>query len=105
MAARPEAIGFGKDTWVYYIFMHYYCYIIESKTLGKYYIGSCANIEKRLNYHNNGWSRYTKAGIPWILCYLERFDSKKEALQRERSIKLKKSKKYIESLIENNIAG
>ena len=70
----------------------------------KYYIGSCANVEKRLEYHNNGWSRYTKAGIPWMLCYFEKFYSKKEALQRERFIKLKKSKKYIEKLFENNIA-
>ena len=84
--------------------MYYYCYIIRSKTLEKYYIGSCANVEKRLEYHNNGWSRYTKAGIPWMLCYFEKFYSKKEALQRERFIKLKKSKKYIEKLFENNIA-
>ncbi|MCK4591821.1 GIY-YIG nuclease family protein [Candidatus Parcubacteria bacterium] len=83
----------------------YYYYIIKSETLEKYYIGSCANIEKRLKYHNNGWSRYTKTGIPWILCYFEKFDLKKETLQRERFIKLKKSKKYIESLIENNVAG
>ena len=81
----------------------YYCYIIENKKIKRYYIGSCANIERRLKYHNNGWSRYTKIGIPWILCYFEEFDSKKEALQKERFIKLKKSKKYIENLIENNI--
>jgi putative endonuclease len=83
----------------------YYCYVIKSKITEKYYIGSCLDVEKRLEYHNNGWSRYTKSGIPWTLCYFEKFDSKKEALQREKFIKSRKSKEYIGKLIENNTAG
>jgi len=46
-----------------------------------------------------------ETGIPLVLCYFEKFDSKKEALRREKYIKLKKNKKYIENLIENNKAG
>jgi predicted GIY-YIG superfamily endonuclease len=77
----------------------YYCYIIQSKTNHKFYIGSCTDTNRRLIYHNNGWSRYTKVGRPWELVFQKEFESKKEALQYERFLKLKKSHKYIENLI------
>jgi putative endonuclease len=46
-----------------------------------------------------GWGKYTKRGIPWELVYCEKFKTKTEALKREREIKRKKSRKYIEGLI------
>ncbi len=36
----------------------------------------------------------------WILKYIEEFETKKEAMNREQEIKKKKSRKYIEFLIE-----
>jgi putative endonuclease len=45
-----------------------------------------------------GWGRYTKRGIPWKIVYHEDFTTKSEALKREREIKKKNSKKYIEEL-------
>ena len=77
----------------------YYSYIIQSKTNQKFYIGSCADINRRLIYHNNGWSRYTKANRPWKLVFQKEFETKKEALQYEMFLKSKKSHKYIENLI------
>ena len=38
----------------------FYTYIIFSKTLDKYYTGSCENIQNRLNDHLNSRSAYTK---------------------------------------------
>ncbi|MFZ2970883.1 MAG: GIY-YIG nuclease family protein [Minisyncoccia bacterium] len=84
---------------------NYYFYIIKSEKNGRYYIGSCSDVDTRLKYHNNGWSKYTKAGMPWTLCYFEKYDSKTEALKREKSVKSKKSRKYIECLFKNIIAG
>jgi putative endonuclease len=46
-----------------------------------------------------GWSRSTKAGIPWKLVYHEVFQTKSEAMKRECEIKRKKSRKYLEKLI------
>jgi putative endonuclease len=82
--------------------MHY-CYIIKSCSTNKYYIGSCSDIKRRLEYHNNGWSRYTKSGVPWELYYTECFESKTEAIKKEIFIKSKKSRKFIENLIEKTI--
>ena len=80
--------------------MGYFVYIIQSKADQSFYIGSTVNTEARINFHNKGLQRYTKAKRPWELVCKEEFQTKKEALLREKTIKRKKSKKYIEWLIE-----
>jgi len=75
-------------------------YILYSEIIDRYYIGVTDDIEWRLERHNQGWGRYTKRGIPWKVVYLEEFDSKSAALSREREIKNRKSRKYIENLIK-----
>jgi len=74
-------------------------YIIYSELRDRYYIGSTGNIETRLKTHNEGNVKSTKYGIPWILVYSEEFETKTYALKREFQIKRKKSRKYIEWLI------
>jgi putative endonuclease len=80
----------------------FYTYIIFSKTLDKYYTGSCENIETRLNDHLNSRSTYTKTAKDWIMVYFETFDSRSLAVKREMEIKKKKSRKYIEFLISSS---
>ena len=65
----------------------FYVYIIKSDE-GKYYTGSTCNIEKRINQHNSrqfrGWTnRYSN----WKLVHSEIFDTRTEALKREKEIK------------------
>ncbi|KAF2331083.1 GIY-YIG nuclease family protein [Flavobacterium ginsenosidimutans] len=77
----------------------FYIYIIYSKTLDKYYVGSCQNIEQRLQDHLNSRSKFTKVAKDWVLKYSEAFNTRSEAYQREIQIKKMKSRKYIENLI------
>ena len=77
----------------------FYTYIIFSKTLDKYYTGSCENVQDRLNDHLNSRSTYTKVAKDWLLVYFENFDSRSLAVKREMAIKKKKSRKYIEFII------
>ncbi|MFC6875629.1 GIY-YIG nuclease family protein [Flavobacterium myungsuense] len=77
----------------------FYVYILYSKTVDKYYVGSCQNIQERLNNHLNSRSKYTKIAKDWELKYSESFDSRSEACRREMQIKKMKSRKYIESLL------
>ena len=77
----------------------WYTYIIYSEKLDRYYIGYTDNLSWRLERHNQGWGRFTKGGIPWKLVYFKKYQTKQEALKREREIKSKKSRKYIENLI------
>ncbi|WP_163410047.1 GIY-YIG nuclease family protein [Flavobacterium ajazii] len=80
----------------------FYTYILYSETLDKYYIGSCENIQKRLNDHLNGRSTFTKTAKDWVLKYFENFQTRPEAVRRELEIKKKKSRKYIEYLLCNS---
>ncbi len=77
----------------------FYVYILQSLKINKYYIGSCEDIDKRLLKHNNGFVRSTKNGIPWKTIYVEEFETLSNARRREKQIKLWKSRKSIERLI------
>jgi putative endonuclease len=79
----------------------YYTYILKSKIKETYYIGSCSDLTIRLDRHNSGNSRSTKAFIPWEIVYYEQYDNKMDAMKREYFIKKQKSKKYIENLINS----
>ena len=81
--------------------MNYCVYILYSSRLDKYYVGSTAHLADRLLRHNGGRSKYTKAGLPWELVYAEYFLTRGEAVKREKAIKRRKSRKYIESLIQS----
>lgn len=85
--------------------MPFFTYILRSKIKEKYYIGETDNLERRLILHNEGNSLSTKAYIPWELVYHEEFNTKSEALKREKYLKKMKSKKYIEWLISNQHGG
>jgi putative endonuclease len=80
----------------------FYIYIIYYKSLNKYYVGSCQNIEERLDDHLNRRSKNTKSAKDWELKYSETFSSRSEAYQREMQIKKMKSRIYIENLISKN---
>jgi len=54
--------------------MVYSTYILYSKLLDKYYVGSTNNLENRLFRHNSGYNKFTKTGIPWELVFVENFD-------------------------------
>ena len=78
----------------------FYTYILYSTTKGRYYIGQTNNIEKRLLRHNNKEVRSTKHGLPWTLVYHEIFQTRSEAIKRERYLKSLKSRIVIKKLID-----
>ena len=78
----------------------YYVYIIYSKKLNRYYIGYTEDFLKRLVEHNSGISTYTSKANDWILKYIETHLNRLDAHRREMEIKGKKSRKYIEWLID-----
>ncbi|MCB9802108.1 MAG: GIY-YIG nuclease family protein [Pseudomonadales bacterium] len=77
-------------------------YILCSKKDNSYYVGSTNNLERRIGQHNNGFSRYTRAKIPWKLVYTETHDSLKDARIREQQLKNWKSRVALERLIGKN---
>lgn len=81
--------------------MGFYTYILYSVKLDKYYVGSCEDMDTRIQQHNAGRNKSTKPGLPWTIKYLEEYSTRAEAVSRETEIKNKKSRKYIEWLISS----
>ncbi|MCA6437196.1 MAG: GIY-YIG nuclease family protein [Bacteroidetes bacterium] len=77
----------------------FYIYIIYSQKLNRYYIGYTTDLATRLTEHNSGISTYTSKASDWVLKYKEKYDTREQAMSRERAIKAKKSRKYLEYLI------
>lgn len=64
-----------------------YTYILKCKD-GSLYTGWTNDLEKRLKAHNDGkGAKYTKARLPVLLAYYEKFETKEEAMRREYAIK------------------
>lgn len=82
--------------------MKYLVSKLYSAELDRYYIGHTGeSMDERLMKHLSNHSRYTAKAKDWSLMYTEEYSSKAEAYSREREIKRKKSKKYIENLISS----
>ena len=78
----------------------YNVYIIFSKKLNRYYVGHTTDLFKRLNEHNSGISNFTSKANDWVLKFTEEFETRETARLKELEIKKKKSRKYIEWIIE-----
>ena len=83
--------------------MYYFVYILFSDSLNRYYIGSTKNIAKRIEAHLWNHKGFTSKAKDWQLRYQEVFETKTEALTREKQIKRWKSRKMIEKLISDNL--
>lgn len=78
--------------------MEYFVYIICNKD-GKIYIGQTSNMSKRLLEHNQTGVGYTSKYRPWRLMHTEKYDSREEAMQREKYLKTGVGRDWI----KNNI--
>ena len=67
--------------------MLFYTYIIESEKDGRYYFGQTQDLNKRLEYHNTGKSKYTKPYLPWKRIAYHILDSRTEAMRYEKMLK------------------
>ena len=82
----------------------YYVYVIQSSNR-KIYIGQTSNIEERLKRHNKEKKSkpvsYTaRQGNNWKIIYSEAFESRKEALNREKELKSHKGRDWLRQNIE-----
>ena len=67
--------------------MSYFVYILQSLKDYKYYIGSTSDVQARIKFHNSGLQRSTRNRIPFRLVLFEEYETKEEALKREKQIK------------------
>jgi len=65
----------------------YYTYILRSIKDGRLYVGSTADVSRRLWRHNQGFVVVTKHRRPLVLAWSEAHATRAEATQRERHLK------------------
>jgi putative endonuclease len=80
----------------------YYVYVLYSEKLNKRYISSTSDVNNRLKEHNNGKSKFTKAGVPWKLIYQESHQSNHEARSRELFLKSGVGRKFLDQILSEN---
>ncbi len=67
--------------------MSFYVYILLCSD-GSFYTGYTKDLDSRTKLHQNGkGAKYTKAHKPQSIVYVELFDSRSEAMKREKEIK------------------
>ncbi|MEJ7588320.1 MAG: GIY-YIG nuclease family protein [Ferruginibacter sp.] len=75
-------------------------YILKSEKDGRYYYGSCEDLEIRVAKHNSGQVKATKYRAPFILHYKEEFLSRSGAFKREQFFKSVDGHRWLK---DNNI--
>ena len=75
-------------------------YVLYSQEHRKIYIGYTSNLAERFNSHNElaikGWTIKFR---PWEIVHTEIFESKADAMRRERELKSAKGREWIWRLI------
>ena len=79
----------------------YYVYVLYSFRFDRIYIGHTNNLRLRLERHNSGKVKSTKAYIPWELVHYEKFATRLEAKKREKELKSHKGRDYIRKNLLN----
>ncbi|HWU37815.1 MAG TPA: GIY-YIG nuclease family protein [Candidatus Acidoferrum sp.] len=78
--------------------MPYWVYIVQSGSTGRYYVGQTNALDQRLRRHNEGRTEANRGRGPWRLVYQEECPTRQAAVVRERAIKARKSRAYIQTL-------
>ena len=78
--------------------MNYYVYAIKSLNRTYIYVGLTNSVERRLEQHNKGQNRSTKAYKPFKLIYTETFKTRIEARNREIYLKSGIGKEFLKSI-------
>ena len=79
--------------------MEFIVYILFSSKFNKHYVGYTSDLENRLLSHNLLATKgYTIKYRPWVLIHTKKFETKSEALKREKYLKSGVGKTFIKSL-------
>jgi putative endonuclease len=77
----------------------YFAYVIKSKKDESFYKGHCQNLQERLKQHNKGMTRSIKSKIPFELIYFEEFETRIEAIKREKYFKTAAGRRFLKNIL------
>ena len=82
--------------------MKYYSYVLRSLKNGILYKGSTQDIEKRINTHNSGKVKFSSKHMPSELVLFEEFQTRAEAINREKWYKTGIGRNWVLNKIKTN---
>ena len=65
----------------------YIVYILKSVITHHFYVGQTDDLDKRILRHNSGKVKWTSRYVPWKIVFKQNFDTREEALVREKYFK------------------
>jgi putative endonuclease len=75
----------------------FYVYVIRSVKSDFVYKGHCENLTERLKQHNSGMTESLRPYLPFELVYFEEFDTRAEAISREKYFKTGGGRRFLKS--------
>jgi putative endonuclease len=75
-------------------------YIIKAVSRNWFYVGLTANIEERLEDHNNNKNKSTKGFSPFKLIFVQVFKDRKTARDFEKFLKVRNNKEILLDLVK-----
>jgi putative endonuclease len=79
--------------------MSFLVYILGSLKYPRMYVGQTDNMSFRLEAHNSGSVRSTKAYRPWEIIYTEDSETRGDAIRREKWLKTRMGRKFIKTIL------
>lgn len=79
----------------------FFAYVIQSINFPCVYKGHCENLEERLKQHNSGMTESIKPFIPFEIVYFESFETRQEAIKREKYFKSAAGRRFLKSKLRS----
>jgi putative endonuclease len=73
----------------------FFAYVLKSRYHDRLYKGHCENMDLRLEQHNAGMTESIKPYLPFDLVYKEGFETREEAIKREKYFKSAAGRRYL----------
>jgi putative endonuclease len=80
----------------------YFAYVIKSEVADFYYKGHCSDLDRRLAQHNAGNTVSIRRHIPFKLIYAEPFETRQEAIARERYFKSAAGRRFLKTVLDRS---
>lgn len=77
----------------------YFVYVISSSFKNWHYVGFTKNLSRRFSEHNKGFQKSTKAYKPFELIFVQIVNSRKEARDLEKYLKIRFNKESLLALL------
>ena len=80
----------------------FYVYVLQSDSTSRFYIGQTKDLANRVSEHNSGMARYTRNRGPWTLVHSEKYETRGEAMVRERQLKGGQGREWIKRKLRDS---